>query len=259
MLENANHAPCTVSIEPNGAATLTIDTGKINILGSEAIAQLTETIEALGRDASIRCLTLRGNARAFVGGADIKEMAQLAPESARAFITRIYALCAAVRAVPFPVIARVHGWCFGAGVELAAACDIRVGSLESFYAMPEVKIGIPSVVQATLLPALIGTGRTRWWLLTGRRIDARTAAQWGYLQEAVSESELDQTVAAIVADICECPPNAIASQKRLCNEWEASFADAAARSSIDAFARSYETNEPGSAMHAFIESRKHKA
>jgi enoyl-CoA hydratase len=256
MQDNASKTPCKVSIEANGAATLTIDSGKINVLGSEAIAHLVETIETLGRDASVRCLTLRGNERAFVGGADIKEMAELTPETARSFISGIYTLCATVRAAPFPVIARVHGWCFGAGVELAAACDIRVGSFESFYAMPEVKIGIPSVVQATLLPALIGMGRTRWWLLTGRRIDARTAAQWGFLDEVANEADLDRTVAAVVADICECPPNAIRSQKRLCNEWEASFADAAARSSIDAFSRAYETSEPGIAMRAFIASRK---
>ncbi|MGV7241143.1 enoyl-CoA hydratase [Caballeronia sp. M23-90] len=241
-----------ITRDANGVATLNLNNGKINILTSLIVEQIAHQLEDLITDESVRCLVVRGNDRAFIGGADIKEMAELDPESARVFITRLYKLCAAVRVAPFPVIARIHGWCFGVGAELAAACDIRIASTASWYAMPEVKIGIPSVIQATLLPQLIGTGRMRWWVLTGRRIDAKTALEWGYLNEVVKVEKLDETVAAVTSEICECPPNAIRIQKRLCNDWEADFPDNAARASIGGFASTYETDEPLNAMRKFL-------
>lgn len=242
--------------DSRGVVTLALHSGKINILNSQVVERIVNAVERLSQDESVRCLILRGNERAFVGGADIKEMAELNPDSARAFIAGLYRLCVSVRIAPFPVIARLHGWCFGVGAELAAACDIRVGSTSSWYAMPEVKIGIPSVIQATLLSQLIGAGRTRWWVLTGRRIDAKTALDWGFLSEMADESELDSVIESLVADICECPPNAIRIQKGLCNDWEADFPDNAARASVDVFGKAYETDEPETAMQRFLQTRK---
>lgn len=250
--------PFTLSVDDKGVATLVLNTGKINILNSSVVADVVDRLAELSRNDQVRCLILRGNERAFVGGADINEMAALKPESARAFILGLYRLCEAVRMAPFPVIARLHGWCFGVGAELAAACDIRIGSTASWYAMPEVKIGIPSVIQASLLPQLIGAGRARYWVLTGRRIDAKTALEWAFLHEAVEEHALDAAVNAVVADICECPPNAILLQKRLCHDWESAFPDDTARASVDTFGQAYETDEPEIAMRHFLESRKRK-
>lgn len=239
-----------------GVVTLTLNTGKINILNSQVVDRVVDAVERLSKDTSVRCMVLRGNDRAFVGGADINEMATLNPESARAFITGLYRLCASVRLAPFPVIARLHGWCFGVGAELAAACDVRVGSTASWYAMPEVKIGIPSVIQASLLPQLIGAGRARWWVLTGRRIDADTALQWGFLNQVADEGELDSVIEKLVGEISECPPNAIRIQKELCNDWESDFADNAARASVTVFGKAYETDEPANAMRHFLLARK---
>jgi enoyl-CoA hydratase/carnithine racemase len=244
--------------DSRGVVTMTLDSGKINIVNTKVVEEIVEAVQTLSKDTSVRCLILRGNDRAFIGGADINEMVGLNPDSARTFISGLYRMCAAVRVAPFPVIAGLHGWCFGIGPELAAACDIRIGSTGSWYAMPEVKIGIPSVVQASLLPALIGAGRARWWVLTGRRIDAKTALEWGYLSEVVEENALDAAIESVVADICECPPNAIRIQKQLCNDWEADFPDNSARASIDVFGQTYETDEPSTAMNHFLQSRKKK-
>ncbi|NML31751.1 enoyl-CoA hydratase [Paraburkholderia antibiotica] len=263
MTEATHHADAaerafTLSIDDRGVATLALHIGKINVLHSKVAADLVSCLAGLSQDSRVRCLILRGNERAFIGGADINEMVALDSAAACEFIAGLYHVCEAVHNAPFPVIARIHGWCFGVGAELAAACDIRVASQESWYAMPEVKIGIPSVIQASLLPTLIGAGRARYWLITGRRIDARTAFEWGLVNEVVSVDELDDAVNAVVQDICECPPNAIRLQKQLCNSWESAFPDDAARASIDTFGDAYETSEPAVAMRHFLDSRKRR-
>src|SRR6185503_218248 len=96
--------------------------------------------------------------RAFIGGADINEMAELDEESARVFISQLHEACAALRNLPVPVIARISGYCLGAGLEIAASCDLRVAADHSTFGMPEVRVGIPSVIEAALLPRLIGWG-----------------------------------------------------------------------------------------------------
>ena len=97
------------------------------------------------------------------------------PETARAFLTQIHTMCQVLRDLPVPVIARVNGFCLGAGLEVMAACDMHVASDNAVFGMPEVKIGLPSVVEAALLPQLIGWGRTKVLLYTGDNIDAATA------------------------------------------------------------------------------------
>ena len=85
-----------------------------------------------------------------------------------------------------PVIARIDGYALGAGLELAAACDLRVASDRAVFGMPEVRVGIPSVVEAALLPQLIGYGRARRLLLTGVTIDADEALAWGLVDAVVA-------------------------------------------------------------------------
>ena len=85
-------------------------------------------------------------------------MLELEPESAQAFIRELAALCDSVRELPVPVIAQVQGWCLGAGVEFIAACDIRIAA-DARFAMPEVRLGLPSVIHAALLPRQIAPAR----------------------------------------------------------------------------------------------------
>ena len=155
-------------------AHLTIDNaGKLNSLNRTLMTEIVETVGGLAGDPRLRLAVVRGaGERAFVGGADIAEIAALDHESARSFITLVHQCCDAFRQLPIPVIARIDGYALGAGLELACACDLRVASERSVFGMPEVKIGIPSVVEAALLPGLIGQGRTRRLLLTGETISA---------------------------------------------------------------------------------------
>ena len=139
--------------------------------------------------ATIRVLVLAGQSeKSMIGGADIKEMATLEQKSAEAFITRLRDLCEAVRAFPAPVIARMPGWCLGGGLEVAAACDFRIAAHDARFGMPEVRVGIPSVIHAALLPRLIGWGRARWLVMTAENIDAPTALAWGLVDVVAPEA-----------------------------------------------------------------------
>src|ERR1700681_184203 len=142
-------------------ARITIDrAAKLNALDRTLLSEIIEAMTGLAAEPELRLAVVTGaGARAFVGGADIDELAALDADSARAFITAVHVCCDAFRHLPVPAIARIDGYALGAGLELAAACDFRVASERSMFGMPEVRIGIPSVVEAALLPMLIGHSR----------------------------------------------------------------------------------------------------
>src|SRR5258708_36589984 len=181
---------------------------------------------------------------AFVGGADIREIEVLDRDSAREFITLVPRCCNGLRQLPVPVIARIDGYALGAGLELAAACDLRVASERAFFGTPGVRIGIPSVIGAGLLPQLIGPGRARRLLLTGDNIGAAEARAWGLVDAVVPPEHLDAEVERFAAAILAGGPHAMRLQKRLILDWEELPTSAAVARGIDCFVDAFETDEP---------------
>jgi enoyl-CoA hydratase/carnithine racemase len=193
--------------------------------------------------------------RPFVGGADIREMAALRDgDAARAFIELVHGCCRAVRDCPVPVIARIEGYALGAGLELAAACDLRIAAADARFGMPEVRVGIPSVVEAALLPGLIGWGRTRRLLLLGETIGAAEALEWGLVERVVpaGAAELDAAVEEWLGLLDEAGPLALRAQKALTREWENLPTDRAVAAGVEAFARSWRSDEPERMMRRFL-------
>ncbi len=240
-------------------ATLVIaNLRRLNTLNGALMQELVDRLHGLAADPALRALVLTGAGdRAFVGGADIDEMAALrSPADARAFIGRVHACCHAVRAVPVPVFARIQGYCFGAGLELAASCDLRAAADTALFGMPEVKLGIPSVVEAALLPGLVGWGRTRQMLLLGESFTAHEAEAWRLVEACVPPGQLDATVEGWVAQTLTATPRAVRLQKALIRQWEDLPLAAAVQAGIDSFAAAYETDEPGRAMQAFRETQR---
>ena len=232
--------------EGGHVARLTIENAaKLNTLNRALMVELVEAIERLEADAALRLVVLRGaGERAFVGGADIAELAALDQDSARDFITLVHRCCDGFRRLAVPVIARIDGYALGAGLELAAACDLRVASERAMFGMPEVRVGIPSVVEAALLPLLIGHGRARRLLLTGETIGAAEALAWGLVDAVAPPEELDAAVERFAAAILAGGPQAIRRQKALILEWEDLSTSAAVARGIDALAEAYATDEP---------------
>jgi enoyl-CoA hydratase len=233
-------------LEGGRLARVTIDNAsKLNSLDRALMADIIEAANGLAADPQLRLVVLTGaGERAFVGGADISEIAALDRESARDFITLVHRCCDAFRRLPVPVIARIDGYALGAGLELACACDLRVASGRALFGMPEVRIGIPSVVEAALLPKLIGHGRARRLLLTGETIGAAEALAWGLVDFVAPPEALDEAVETLARPILAAGPNAIRLQKSLILDWEELPTAAAVQRGIDCFVSAYDTDEP---------------
>lgn len=254
-----NPAQVDLSIE-NRVARITIGDDKgMNLLNTPTMERIIGLGEELKRNGDIRVVVLTGNGdKAFIGGADINELVTLNAETALAFISKVHQVCHLFRALPVPTIARINGFCLGAGMELAAACDMRIGALESRYGMPEVQLGVPSVVEAALLPSLIGWGNTREILYTGRVFDAEEARRMGFLQKTAPRAELDAALGEWIAPILSAEPLALRAQKRLIESWLESGVAAGVQAGIDAFSRSFATSAPTERMQAFIDRPRGK-
>jgi enoyl-CoA hydratase len=249
---------CGVDRDPRGVVRLTIcNAGSLNILGSAVIKDVRHGLEVLATERQIRVLVLAGQSeKSMIGGADIKEMVGLDQASAEKFITGLRDLIEAVRAFPAPVIARMPGWCLGGGLEVAAACDFRIAAADAHFGMPEVRVGIPSVIHAALLPRLIGWGRARWLIMTAENIDASTALAWGLVDVVATQGGLDSAVEKTVAALLECGPEALRAQKVLLRQWEELPLKQSVDLSIGVFGQMYLTGEPQRLMGAFVNRKR---
>ncbi|MES2187745.1 MAG: enoyl-CoA hydratase [Pseudomonadota bacterium] len=243
-----------VAVDSAGIATVTIQgAGALNLLSTPVIVALRDAVQALASDERVRVLVLRGTGdRAFVAGADIKEMGALDGPKAHAFIDKLRQLSDAVRLFPTPVIARIPGWTLGGGMELAAACDLRIVSNRAQFGMPEVKVGIPSIIHAALIPRLVGQARANWLMLTGENIDAAQALAWGLVDAVVAPDRLDEEVGRMARQLAGYGPCVLRQQKRLLREWQQEPLETAIRNGVQEFASAFGTGEPQHYMGKFL-------
>ena len=233
----------------------TLDRPPLNLLEPGLIRTLRETFEALAADRATRIAIVTGQGRAFTAGMDVAVLRDLDPAGARELITGLHDAIAAVHAAPFPVIAALNGPCLGAGFELALACDLRVAAAGTLLGLPEVRVGIPSVIQAALLPLLVGPGRAAELLLTGEPVTAEQARDWGLVNRVVPEADLETSTAELVARILACGPSAVRAQKELIKRWRQTDLRSAIELGIGAFAASFSSDEPDRRITAFLEKR----
>jgi len=238
-------------------AHVTVDNAaKLNCISRETAHGLAEILTGLSNDNELRAVVLTGAGdKAFIGGADLRELGSLDHDGARLFITTLHEACAAIRACPVPVIGRINGVCLGAGLEIAICCDMRVAVDGATFAMPEVHMGLPSVIEAALLPGLIGWGNTREMLLTGRTYPAAEARDIGLIERVVACDDLDAAVQAWLDWICAAAPEAIRSQKRLMARWETTSVTEGITAGIDSLAQAYDTGEPQQRIDAFFANK----
>jgi len=232
---------------------------RLNCLTSRQNIRIEETFKALAKDDALAAVVLTGaGAKAFIGGADLNELGQADPETARLYITRLHKACKAIRACPAPVIGRVNGFTLGAGLEVAAACDFRVAADQAVFGMPEVHMGLPSVIEAALLPGLIGWGKTREILITGETFGAAEALAMGLVEKVVPAADLDAAVGHWLQAILRAAPAAIRSQKALIDRWQRSSVEEGILAGIDALSDAYRTGEPQAAIAGFFASKTKK-
>jgi enoyl-CoA hydratase len=247
-----------ISKQDGPVATLTINRPEVlNILSHELIRRLTKEINRWNGEQGIRVLVLTGSGdRAFVGGVDVRAMMDLDPDGAEAFITDLHSCFLAIRRSEKIVIAQINGYALGGGLEMAASCDLRIASDRACFGMPEVRVGIPSVIEAAYLPRLIGLGRAAELVYLGEMMDAQEACRVGLIHRVVRHDQLPEATRQMAEKILENAPAAMVLQKKLLAQWTEMGLSDAVEAGIRTFRASYQTGEPREGMRAFLEKRK---
>jgi enoyl-CoA hydratase/carnithine racemase len=232
-------------------------TGALNLVDRDWLVRARDDFSGVLRTPGLRCVLLAGaTPRAFIGGANLHALAALDTDTAQAFIGAVHELCAVVRGAEVPVIAVMQGYCLGAGLEIACACDWRIGDTSVRCGMPEVRVGVPSVVEAALLPGIVGWGKARELMLRGHVIEAEEAFKIGLLQALVASEQLETSALRMAADVVAGAPAAIANQKRLFLAWEEQAMSGAIAQGIETFVASYAGEEPQRYVARFFAERK---
>jgi enoyl-CoA hydratase len=248
-----------VSTIDGAVATLTINRPKVlNALDAATLGELGEAMRALQADASVRVVILTGSGeRAFVAGADINELATLAPDAAKAHAELGQRVFDLVERLGKPVIAAVNGFALGGGCELAMACTVRLAADSAKFGQPEVKLGLtPGFAGTQRLPRLVGKGRAMELILGGGVIDAAEAYRIGLVNRVVPAASLmDEARALAQAWAANAPIAMRYSMEAVAHGLETSFAEGSfAEASL--FGLAFATEDMREGTRAFLEKRK---
>jgi enoyl-CoA hydratase len=193
-------------------ATVTINRPAVlNALSLETLDELRRTIEALGRDESVRVIVITGaGEKAFIAGADINELARQTPTSGREHAIRGQQVFDVIEQLGKPVIAALNGYTLGGGCELAMACTLRVAADTAKLGQPEINLGlIPGYGGSQRLARLVGAGRALEIMLTGQQITAQEAHRLGLVNRVVPAADLKKEVKALASLLASKPPIAM--------------------------------------------------
>ena len=243
--------------QQDGIITLSIH-GRthLNLLGPGVFRALRDRVEECGNDTTVRAIVLRGDGkRAFSAGVDLREMKDLNPLTAEQFIRSLHRAARILLDAPVPVVAAIQGPCLGGALELALAADIRIASDDAIFGLPEVRVGLPSVIEASLLPPSVGLGRARKMLLTGEIIDAAEAHRIGLVDEVVPHAEVHGRAMDMAREFLGMARPVLASQKDIVAKWLELGEAESAEYTIKAFALGFAAPYPHEAMSAFLEKR----
>jgi enoyl-CoA hydratase len=245
------------TIDTRFVATVTVNNpDQCNALGNAGKRELAEALERVSAIPGLRVVILTGAGdKSFIGGANLKEMPGFVRHDATEGPALTHRVCEAIRRSPVPVIARINGWCLGAGLEIAASCDMRAAADTARFGMPEVLFGLPSGMEACLLPQLIGWGKTRELVFTGRHIDCNEAMQCHLVERMAPAEKLDAILQDWVTAILKAGPNAIRAQKALIRDWECMPITDAVQQGIRAVAAAHGSDEAKQLMDAFLKRK----
>ena len=242
-----------------GICTITLNRpGSMNSLNLSTVEALAAAVAALRYDRSVRVAVVTGaGEKAFCSGADLKERATLAPDQVRRFIGTIRDTFTAIEALPQPVIAAVNGVALGGGTELALACDLRVASERATLGLTEVKLAIiPGAGGTQRLPRLVGLGRAKDLIFTGRSIGAAEALAIGLVNRVVPAADLARTARELAEQMLSAGPVALRQAKLAINRgYEADLATGLALETA-AYDAVIPTKDRQEGLSAFAAKRK---
>jgi enoyl-CoA hydratase len=228
-----------------------------NALSGQLITDLAQVFLEADSDEEVRAIIFTGTGdRVFIAGGDIKEMSAMSPSEARNYSLLGHRLAQTIEGIGKPVIVAVNGAATGGGCELSTACDIRIASENARFSQPEVKLGVPPGWGGALrLARIVGAGRAREMVLTGRMVSAEEALRIGLVHAVVPQERLMAEAEAIASTVAANAPVALAYAKRFMNQAASLDAATATELEADLFALSFATEDQREGMAAFLEKR----
>jgi enoyl-CoA hydratase/carnithine racemase len=185
-----------------------------NALSLELMEELVGCLDQIGRDPGIRAVILAAAGKVFCSGHDLAEMGERNINEYRRIFDVCTELMQKIQAIPQPVIAEVQGIATAAGCQLVASCDLAIAAEEASFATPGVKIGLFCTTPMVALTRAIGRKRALQMLLTGEMVPARTAAEWGLINDAVPAAELQAATRKLAAKVAEASSLVVAIGKQ---------------------------------------------
>ncbi|MEV4463851.1 crotonase/enoyl-CoA hydratase family protein [Micromonospora echinofusca] len=243
--------------------TINLPEARNPISGDDVIDALVARVDAVNADRTVRAVVLTGAGSAFSAGGNVKDMAERvglfggAPHELRDGYRRgIQRIPRAMYACDVPLIAAVNGAAVGAGCDLALMCDLRIASERAFFAESFVKLGIiPGDGGAWLLPRAVGAARAAEMALTGDRVDAATALEWGLVSRVVPHGELLTEARRLADRVAANPPHAVRMAKKLLREAQHQSLDSILELSAAMQALAHQTRDHEEAVRAFLDRR----
>jgi enoyl-CoA hydratase/carnithine racemase len=244
-------------------AIVTLDHPPVNALSQQLLEELEEEYDRLDTGDEARAIILGGEGeKAFVAGADITEFPALREQIEQAATEGgsargIQKLAARMDAGRTPVVAAIHGYCLGGGLELAMACDIRIAAEDAQLGQPEIKLGlIPGGGGTQRLPRLVGHGRALYLNLTGDPISGSQAYEWGLVEKAVPRAKLLETALEVARTLAERSPHSMGVIKQLAAETRDLPLAEGMRAEAQGFLKCIGSEDGAEGVVAFLEKRK---
>ncbi|HSF95495.1 MAG TPA: enoyl-CoA hydratase-related protein [Thermohalobaculum sp.] len=247
--------------DPRGVATLWLARPeRNNAYDGQMIAELTEAAGRLAADPAVRVIVVRGEGRHFQAGADLAWIQSVRASGLAENIAVSQRTTDAVHglmAVPKPVVALIHGGCFGGGTGIASACDVILADETAIFSITEARWGLTATPIVPQLLSRIGPGRLRRYALTCERFDARRAYEIGLVDEVCPAGKLDEAAAPIIDALLHCPPQSLAETKEAALKYAGLYFDALERAEM---ARPHGlkrlSDEADEGLKSFLEKRK---
>lgn len=245
------------NVEKEGpVATVTIDKPPLNLVMMDDIVELGQRLAELRQDPGVRVIVLTGIGKAFIGGADVSQFRTLDPVNARFSLQAVQRVLRDMEEMEKPVLAAVNGFAFGGGCEVILACDIRICAERARFGQLEINYGIiPGWAATQRLARVVGFGRAKDLILTGRIIDAPQALGMGLVSEVVPDDRLMEKAGELAGLLASKAPVAMALAKEMVNASSESSISVGGAFEAAACAITMGTEDCLEGVRAFMEKR----
>ena len=249
-----------LEVAGSGVATLRLDRPKMNALNQQVAAEIGEAVDAAATDERVRALVVWGGERIFAAGADIKEMTDLDAVEMFRYIGRFQDVFTRLERLPLVTIAAVNGYALGGGCELALACDLRICAEDARLGQPEILLGvIPGAGGTQRLPRLVGVGRAKELIFTGRFVEADEALRIGLANEVVAPADVYPTAVRRAEELAHGPTVALMAAKQAIDGGMQTDISTGLAIERQGFAALFATEDQKTGMSSFVEQGPGKA